>query len=59
MSENRDEPLKKAAFNNHNFALVPVNEDGSINVKVTDEVDVNIEEVGGYSIFGKVPVEVK
>jgi len=57
------------------YGLVPLNEDGSINVHIksnssvidvdlvdistSDELDVNIDEVGGYSTYGKVPVEVK
>jgi len=46
-------------LNEKRFVSVPVNADGSINVKINDVMDVNIEEVGGYSTFGKVPVEVK
>lgn len=58
-----------------NYGLVPLNKDGSIDVNIkstTSEMDVNIsdistrktlevniEEVGGYSTYGKVPVEVK
>ena len=41
------------------FISVPVNPDGSLNVKVLNGVmNVNIEEVGGYSTFGKVPVKI-
>lgn len=39
-----------------------LNEDGSINVKVMtmpETIDVNIDEVGGFSTFGEVPVDVK
>lgn len=41
--------------------IIPKNEDGSINVKMVSGsiMDVNIEEVGGYSTHGKVPVVVK
>ena len=46
-------------LNEKKFVSVPVNQDGSINVKINDVMDVNIEEVGGYSTYGKVPVEVK
>lgn len=47
-----DEQLKK---------IIPKNEDGSINVKISSNsvVDVNIEEVGGYSTFSKLPVVIK
>ncbi|UAY53049.1 hypothetical protein [Ferruginibacter albus] len=40
---------------------VPVNVDGSINVKVlhSDPVDVNISQVGGFNISSSVPVETK
>jgi hypothetical protein len=60
---------------NMNYGLVPVNEDGSINVNIKstsstmdvnivdistfDELDVNIDEVSGISTSGKVPVEIK
>ena len=55
-----------------NYGLVPLNKDGSITVKLgsmetieveivgidtSDELDVNIEEVGGFSIGSSVPVE--
>ena len=58
-----------------NYGLVPLNADGSIDVNIksnsstmdvnivdistSDELDVNIDEVGGYSNYGIVPVEVK
>ena len=43
------------------YALVPVNKDGSVNVKMigTGTMDVNIDEVGGYSCYGKIPVAIK
>jgi hypothetical protein len=56
------------------YGLVPINADGSINVNVksastldvdivdistSDELDINIDEVGGFSTFGTVPVKVK
>ncbi len=36
------------------YGLVPINEDGSINVKFTDQnrIDVNIHSIGGSLIFG-------
>ncbi len=45
---------------NTRLATVPINEDGSINVRVSDVIDVNIEEVDGGSLsFGGVPVVIK
>ena len=45
------------------YYMVPINEDGTIDVNVktmSDEVDVNIEEVGGYWVGGStLPVEIK
>ena len=57
------------------YAMVPLNEDGSINVRIQpgssnidvnikeidthDRLDVNLEEVGGYHVYRAVPVEVK
>lgn len=44
-----------------NYGLVPLNEDGSINVRFDsgEIIDVNIEQVGGFSTFGTIPVEVE
>lgn len=58
-----------------NYGLVPLNADGSIDVNIksysstmdvdivdistSDELDVNIDEVGGYSTYGTVPVQVE
>ena len=60
---------------NINYGLVPLNADGSIDVSIksnsstmdvnivdistSDELDVNIDEVGGFSTFGTIPVKVK
>jgi hypothetical protein len=60
---------------NGNYALVPLNADGSIDVNLKsssstievdlveistkDELEVNIEEVGGYDTFGTIPVKVR
>ncbi|MEQ8219375.1 MAG: hypothetical protein RH981_14150 [Arenibacter sp.] len=49
---------------NMNYGLVPFNEDGSIDVNIksfssNSVMDVNIEEVGGYSTYGTVPVEIE
>jgi len=45
-----------------NYGLVPLNEDGSINVKLSssDVIDVNIDEVGGgyVSYGGPISVEI-
>ena len=44
-----------------NYGLVPLNEDGSINVRLSasDVIDVNIDEVGGgYVSYGKLKVEI-
>jgi hypothetical protein len=47
---------------NMSYGLVPVNADGSINVNIkstTATMDVNIDEVGGYSTYGTLEVKVK
>jgi hypothetical protein len=59
---------------NQNYALAPLNADGSIDVNIknaspidvdvvdvstTDKLKVDIDEVGGFSTFGTVPVKVK
>jgi hypothetical protein len=41
------------------FATVPVNPDGSINVKFTETMKVNITEVGGNYIMGAMPINIK
>ena len=39
---------------------IPLNPDGSINVKILNNVmDVNVEEIGGHSTYGKVPVNIE
>ena len=52
---------KEEAPSKCDYALVPVNEDGSINVRVTgDVVDVKIEEVDQWAFqWCTVPVEVQ
>ena len=48
----------KTNFNK--FATVPVNDDGSINVKlISDEMDVNIKSIGGSSVYGALPMNLK
>ena len=50
---------KNANAGNHTFLNnVAVNEDGSINVKMTD-TDVNIRSIGGSSVYGALPVNLK
>ena len=47
---------------NINYGLVPLNSDGSVDVNIksnSDIINVNIEEVGGWSTWGKVPVVIK
>jgi len=42
------------------FATVPVNPDGSINVKMaTDNMKVDISAIGGNSIYGSLPINLK
>ncbi|MEL6534132.1 MAG: hypothetical protein AAFQ98_01910 [Bacteroidota bacterium] len=68
-----DEPKPAAVYPNSPYGLVPVNADGSINVRLNaldeidvnitgistfDELDVNIEEVGGFMV-GAGPLKVK
>jgi hypothetical protein len=49
---------------NLNYGLVPLNPDGSIDVRIKsisqdNPLDVNIEKVGGWSLFGgKIKVEI-
>ena len=58
-------PKAYAGQNTPNYGIVPLNEDGSIDVNVKvfdaenvlkvemiDEIDVNIEEVGGRNVHG-------
>jgi hypothetical protein len=69
------ESTKNELNSNVNYGLVPLNADGSIDVNIKsnsstmdvnivdintrEELEVNIEEVGGYSTYGTVPVKVK
>jgi hypothetical protein len=41
------------------FSAVPINTDGSINVKVVSDMDVNIHSIGGSSVYGSLPINVK
>lgn len=48
----------KTNFNK--FATVPINTDGSINVKLSsDQMDVNIKSIGGSSVYGALPINLK
>ncbi len=50
---------KTANASNHTFLNnLAVNADGSINVKMTD-TDVNIKSIGGSSIYGALPINIK
>lgn len=64
-------PKANASNSYRGYGLVPLNEDGSITVKLSnmetidvnisristmDELDVNIDEVGGRSVMGSIPV---
>jgi hypothetical protein len=54
--------IKDAKADTHDFnkfATVPINGDGSINVKVTNDMDVNIHSVGGSSVYGSIPINLK
>lgn len=56
------QPVNEAKADSHNFnnfATVPVNTDGSINVKVVSDMDVNIHSIGGSSVYGALPVNLK
>jgi hypothetical protein len=48
-----------AASGFNKFASVPVNEDGSINVRMMSDMDVNIRSIGGSSVYGALPVNMK
>ncbi|MCX6294749.1 MAG: hypothetical protein NTX97_01570 [Bacteroidetes bacterium] len=47
----------KTNFNR--FASIPLNPDGSINVKMISDMDVNIRSVGGSSVYGTIPMNLK
>lgn len=52
-------PEAKAAGGINSFASVPVNADGSINVRMVDVMDVNLSRIGGSSVYGAIPVNLK
>lgn len=41
------------------FAAVPVNADGSINVTMADNMKVDIAAIGGSSVYGALPMNLK
>jgi hypothetical protein len=45
-------PSANARTPGKQFVSVPVNPDGSLNVKIIDKLDVNIDEIDGHSIRG-------
>jgi hypothetical protein len=45
--------------NFNRFSGPAVNEDGSINVRMASDMDVNIRSVGGSSVYGALPVNLK
>ena len=54
-------PATSAKETNPRFMSIPVNDDGSINVRFVqgDVMDVNIEEVGGWNTWGRVKVDIE
>ena len=52
-------PKANAAKSSAGFISVPVNDDGSINVKFTETMKVNVAEVGGSYIYGALPINLK
>lgn len=47
----------KSNFNK--YASIPLNPDGSINVKLASDMDVNLKSIGGTSVYGSIPVNLK
>ena len=45
--------------NFNKFATIPINNDGSINVKLVEQIDVNLKSIGGSSVYGELPVNLK
>lgn len=57
--QNTDFFQKANASKLSGFATVPVNPDGSINVKMIDNMKVDISAIGGNSIYGSLPINLK
>jgi hypothetical protein len=52
-------PKANASKSTAAFVSIPVNSDGSINVKMMDNMKVDISAVGGSSIYGALPINMK
>ena len=52
-------PTANASKTTPGFLSVPVNPDGSINVKMIENMKVDIAAVGGSSIYGALPINMK
>lgn len=52
-------PKANASGSNAGFISVPLNPDGSMNVRVVDNMKVDIAAIGGNSIYGALPVNMK
>lgn len=55
-------PVSAGKQNQDGMAMVPLNKDGSLNVKVinsTNVLDVNLKQINGYSIYSTIPVNIK
>ncbi|TAL57423.1 MAG: hypothetical protein EPN85_14155 [Bacteroidetes bacterium] len=52
-------PKANASKTNTGFISIPVNPDGSINVKMMDNMKVDIAAIGGSSIYGALPMNLK
>ena len=52
-------PKANASKSSAGFVSVPVNPDGSIHVKFTETMKVNVAEVGGSYIYGALPINIK
>ncbi|MES2593020.1 MAG: hypothetical protein V4608_14150 [Bacteroidota bacterium] len=51
---------KADKINFNSFSSVPINPDGSINVKlISEQMDVNIKSIGGSSVYGALPMNLK
>ncbi len=58
---NTDGTINVKLSNEQLDRIIPKNEDGSINARISSStiMDVNIDRVGGYKCYNKLPVEVK
>ena len=57
--QNMDFTKANAAKSISGFATIPVNADGSINVKFSETMKVDVAEVGGNYIYGAMPINLK